>query len=120
MRGTGDMWVLVQDKKPRKVPDSYFEEAPPQDDSISFTDMNISRPILKVWSHAARMHVLHMSCTCLAHGVVQAVALLGYVTPTPIQASTVPVALMGKDICACAATGTGESPTAISNSIPST
>ena len=27
--------------------------------------------------------------------------------PTPIQAATVPVALKGKDICACAATGTG-------------
>ncbi len=33
---------------------------------------------------------------------------LGFVTPTPIQASTVPVALLGKDICACAATGTGK------------
>lgn len=32
---------------------------------------------------------------------------LGFSHPTPIQASTVPVALMGKDICACAATGTG-------------
>ena len=32
---------------------------------------------------------------------------LGFSHPTPIQAYTVPVALMGKDICACAATGTG-------------
>lgn len=32
---------------------------------------------------------------------------LGFSHPTPIQASTIPVALMGKDICACAATGTG-------------
>jgi len=32
---------------------------------------------------------------------------LGFNHPTPIQASTIPVALMGKDICACAATGTG-------------
>ena len=37
----------------------------------------------------------------------RAVTSLGYVTPTPIQARTVTVALMGKDICACAATGTG-------------
>ena len=29
-------------------------------------------------------------------------------SPTPVQSQTIPVALMGKDICACAATGTGE------------
>lgn len=33
---------------------------------------------------------------------------IGYTIPTPIQANAVPVALMGKDICACAATGTGK------------
>ena len=38
---------------------------------------------------------------------LQAINELGFNHPTPIQASTVPVALMGKDICACAATGTG-------------
>ena len=31
-----------------------------------------------------------------------------YVHPTPIQAATVPVALLGRDICGCAATGTGK------------
>ena len=33
---------------------------------------------------------------------------VGYSVPTPVQAKTIPLALMGKDICACAATGTGE------------
>lgn len=28
--------------------------------------------------------------------------------PTPIQAATIPVALLGRDICGCAATGTGK------------
>ena len=32
---------------------------------------------------------------------------MNFSTPTPIQAVTIPVALLGKDICACAATGTG-------------
>ena len=27
--------------------------------------------------------------------------------PTPIQSATIPVALLGKDICACAVTGSG-------------
>lgn len=33
---------------------------------------------------------------------------MNFVHPTPIQASAIPVALLGKDICGCAATGTGK------------
>ena len=32
----------------------------------------------------------------------------GYSEPTPIQAACIPLALGGRDICACAATGTGK------------
>eukprot|EP00794_Sanderia_malayensis_P018925 gene18925-20829_t len=38
----------------------------------------------------------------------KAVNELGFLHPTPIQCSTIPVALLGKDVCACAATGTGK------------
>ena len=48
--------------------------------------------------------VFNHYCPCL---FPKAINDLGFSHPTPIQASTVPVALMGKDICACAATGTG-------------
>lgn len=33
---------------------------------------------------------------------------MGFVHPTPIQAATIPVALQGRDVCGCAATGTGK------------
>lgn len=33
---------------------------------------------------------------------------MGYQNPTPIQATTIPIALQGRDICGCAATGTGK------------
>lgn len=33
---------------------------------------------------------------------------MNFVQPTPIQTATIPVALMGRDICGCAATGTGK------------
>ena len=33
---------------------------------------------------------------------------VGFQQPTPIQCSTIPIALLGKDICACASTGTGK------------
>lgn len=33
---------------------------------------------------------------------------MGFKQPTPIQKACIPVGLLGKDICACAATGTGD------------
>lgn len=63
----------------------FFEDAPDADGEIqSFYQMNLSRPLMK------------------------AIGVLGYVHPTPIQISTIPVALLGRDICGCAATGTGK------------
>nr|QOS47369.1 DEAD-box DDX27 [Locusta migratoria] len=62
----------------------FFEDAPPFEENASFYQMNLSRPLLK------------------------AVAALKFVHPTPIQAATIPIALMGRDVCGCAATGTGK------------
>ncbi|GLV36488.1 Rs1 [Carabus blaptoides fortunei] len=68
--------------------ESFFEEdgmgAAEFDGSATFYQMNLSRPLLK------------------------AIGELKYVHPTPIQAATIPIALLGKDICGCAATGTGK------------
>lgn len=50
----------------------------------SFQTMNLSRPILK--------------------GLSQ----LGFIQPTPIQRQTIPIALMGRDICGGAITGSGK------------
>lgn len=62
-----------------------FEEAIDSNEAItSFYQMNLSRPLMR------------------------AIGVLGYIYPTPIQASTIPVALLGRDICGCAATGTGK------------
>jgi ATP-dependent RNA helicase DDX27 len=59
-------------------------QANENDDVNSFYQMNLSRPLMK------------------------AIGVLGFTHPTPIQASTIPVALLGRDICGCAATGTGK------------
>jgi ATP-dependent RNA helicase DDX27 len=62
-----------------------FEECGDNDGTVnSFYQMNLSRPLMK------------------------SIGVLGYIYPTPIQASTIPVALLGRDICGCAATGTGK------------
>lgn len=37
----------------------------------------------------------------------QAITAVGFKQPTPIQKACVPVGLLGRDLCACAATGTG-------------
>ena len=44
----------------------------------------------------------------LSRPLLKAIEELRYVHPTPIQAATIPVALLGRDICGCAATGTGK------------
>uniref|UniRef100_A0A182QSH4 RNA helicase n=1 Tax=Anopheles farauti TaxID=69004 RepID=A0A182QSH4_9DIPT len=64
----------------------YFEEMEEgaNEQIQSFYQMDLSRPLMK------------------------AIGALGYIYPTPIQASTIPIALMGRDICGCAATGTGK------------
>eukprot|EP00795_Rhopilema_esculentum_P001939 gene1939-16447_t len=71
---------------PDKIMDesNFFEHPEPQVLQANFSKLNLSRPLLR------------------------AVNELGFQRPTPIQCSTIPVALLGKDICACAATGTGK------------
>uniref|UniRef100_A0A672NNU4 RNA helicase n=1 Tax=Sinocyclocheilus grahami TaxID=75366 RepID=A0A672NNU4_SINGR len=64
--------------------EAFFEDASQYDENLTFQDMNLSRPLLK------------------------AISTMGFKQPTPIQKACVPVGLLGKDICACAATGTGK------------
>lgn len=74
-----------QKKGKKKGKESFFETAPPHAVAVhNFHEMNLSRPLLK------------------------AITARGFSAPTRIQASCIPVALMGRDICACAATGTGK------------
>lgn len=64
--------------------DGFFEDVQLPEDNVSFYQMNLSRPLLK------------------------AIGEMKFVHPTPIQAATIPLALLGRDICGCAATGTGK------------
>lgn len=63
---------------------NFFEDATDSDQINSFYQMNLSRPLMR------------------------AIGVLGYIYPTPIQATCIPIALLGRDICGCAATGTGK------------
>ncbi|XP_038068012.1 probable ATP-dependent RNA helicase DDX27 [Patiria miniata] len=71
-----------EDEEAKKA--KFFAQAPEMTGYSSFQEMNLSRPLLK------------------------AISAMNFVKPTPIQAKTIPVALLGKDICACSATGTGK------------
>ncbi|XP_041837239.1 probable ATP-dependent RNA helicase DDX27 isoform X2 [Melanotaenia boesemani] len=71
-------------KAEEEAQQTFCEDASQYDDQLTFENMNLSRPILK------------------------AVTALGFKQPTPIQKACVPVGLLGKDLCACAATGTGK------------
>ena len=73
----------TQVEKDRKA--AFFaDDAGPSEQHDSFLGMNLSRPILK------------------------ALSSLGFAIPTPIQAATIPVALLGKDVVGNAVTGSGK------------
>ena len=66
---------------------AYFDtvqEATSTSAITTFAQINLSRPLLR------------------------GVASMGFVTPTPIQGSVIPVALSGRDVCASAVTGSGK------------
>ncbi|XP_006141345.1 probable ATP-dependent RNA helicase DDX27 [Tupaia chinensis] len=81
-----DTLKVKERKKKKKGQEAggFFEDASEYDENLSFQDMNLSRPLLK------------------------AITAMGFKQPTPIQKACIPVGLLGKDICACAATGTGK------------
>jgi ATP-dependent RNA helicase DDX27 len=70
-------------EKDRKTAFFADDHGPPEKHD-SFLSMNLSRPILR------------------------ALTSLGFATPTPIQAATIPVALLGKDVVGNAVTGSGK------------
>ncbi|KAG6335274.1 hypothetical protein ID866_3803 [Astraeus odoratus] len=74
--------VETQVEKDRKA--AFFDSEMPKNDHTSFLTMNLSRPLQK------------------------ALTSLGFVSPTPIQAATIPVALLGKDVVGNAVTGSGK------------
>ncbi|XP_049637281.1 probable ATP-dependent RNA helicase DDX27 [Suncus etruscus] len=81
-----DTLKVKEQKRKKKGQDAggFFEDASQYDENLSFSDMNLSRPLLK------------------------AITDMNFKQPTPIQKACIPVGLLGKDICACAATGTGK------------
>ncbi|XP_029059540.1 probable ATP-dependent RNA helicase DDX27, partial [Monodon monoceros] len=76
--------VKEQQKKKGQEAGGFFEDASQYDENLSFQDMNLSHLLLK------------------------AITAMGFKDPTPIQKACIPVGVLGKDICACAATGTGK------------
>ncbi|KAF5275214.1 hypothetical protein FQR65_LT04248 [Abscondita terminalis] len=71
-------------KKELNTADEAVEDISTYDEHMTFYQMNLSRPLMK------------------------AITQMKFIHPTPIQAATIPVALLGKDIYGCAATGTGK------------
>lgn len=75
-----------EDEAEKQRKKEYFadEEEEDKKEHQSFASMNLSRPILRGLSN------------------------VGFIKPTGIQSRTIPVALMGKDICGGAVTGSGK------------
>eukprot|EP00045_Choanoeca_perplexa_P008285 m.76425 g.76425 ORF g.76425 m.76425 type:complete len:737 (+) comp14430_c0_seq1:73-2283(+) len=83
MKDSGD--EDEEDEEAERIKDEYFET--PDVSAVkttTFQALQLSRPLLK------------------------GITAMGFADPTPVQAATIPVALAGRDICACAATGSGK------------
>ncbi|KAF7306942.1 DEAD-domain-containing protein [Mycena indigotica] len=74
----------TQAEKERKAAFFASDEGATTQEHSSFLSMNLSRPLLKALTN------------------------LGFAKPTPIQAATIPVALLGKDVVGGAVTGSGK------------
>ncbi|ORX63056.1 DEAD-domain-containing protein [Hesseltinella vesiculosa] len=77
---------VEETEEERQRKEAYFapEAENETQEHQTFTTMNVSRPILKGLSN------------------------MGFIKPTDIQSRTIPIALLGKDICGGAATGSGK------------
>lgn len=75
--------TATKSEEDQKVED-YFRDATKIDENKTFKSMDLHKKLM------------------------MAIRDLKYTKPTPIQSATVPVAIAGKDICGCAATGTGK------------
>jgi ATP-dependent RNA helicase DDX27 len=80
----GDKTKALSFKPKRAKKDKFFDTAPSFNPIDSFSQLHISRPILK------------------------AISELGWGIPTPIQQQVIPLALAGRDIAASAVTGSGK------------
>lgn len=65
------------------------------------TELSVSLP-----SGADKIHLFAQ--LTLSRPLLRGVETMGFVQPTPIQASVIPLALQGRDICASAVTGSGK------------
>jgi ATP-dependent RNA helicase DDX27 len=74
------------DQEEAKKAAKFFESQTPAtgDDVEVFAELTLSRPLLR------------------------GIASMGYVKPTPIQSSVIPMTLAGRDVCASAVTGSGK------------
>ncbi|XP_066936709.1 probable ATP-dependent RNA helicase DDX27 [Clytia hemisphaerica] len=73
-----------EDEDDEEETGSFFSTAPKHLKHNNFNQMNLSRPLLR------------------------AINELNFVNPTEIQSTAIPMALLGKDLCACATTGSGK------------
>ena len=74
------MLLLLQEEE--KI--TYADEVTSFDKAQQFDEFDLRRPLQR------------------------ALTAMQYNRPTPIQSATIPLALKGRDVCACSATGTGQ------------
>jgi ATP-dependent RNA helicase DDX27 len=94
------------DDEPARDSDNYHDDAADDrqeaEKAAAFFDNqslrdNVGTATIEVFSQLA-----------LSRPLLRGVAAMGFIRPTPIQASVIPLALSGRDVCASAVTGSGK------------
>ena len=76
--------------------------------AAAFFENNDSKSNLLSQTHNSSDSIQIFSQLNLSRPLLRGVASMGFVSPTPIQASVIPPTLSGRDICASAVTGSGK------------
>src|SRR5262249_15081631 len=109
----GAAWAIPAYTRQRLARSSARSWAAP----VSQTASPPALPLRGTWNRSAedclgrpgpREELMSFASLNLRPELLRAVAELGFTTPTPIQARAIPPAASGRDVLACAATGSGK------------
>uniref|UniRef100_A0A0N5AAZ8 RNA helicase n=1 Tax=Syphacia muris TaxID=451379 RepID=A0A0N5AAZ8_9BILA len=104
--GNDDMELVQElDQVADKIKEKSAKKKGKKLDKKSLFDEETSAHIIAA-SSSNPLHTFHE--LNLSRPLLKAVNACGFTEPTPIQSACIRVALEGRDICACAATGTGK------------
>lgn len=99
----------------RPKPELYIPPAPPEDEESMFSTMDVGLNFdkydeinVQVTGNNAPPHITAFEQCGFSENTMKNVKLCNYQRPTPVQKYAIPIAMAGRDLMACAQTGSGK------------